>query len=115
MTAPVIPVVSQATTATAPPYAGGYGGEPMARPSTPTSGLNEDEARGFNTAFFASFLGFLAIAIIAHYLVWQWRPWIPGARGYPARTAQTAPAVKAPPAAPLAAALRVAAVTPTSR
>ena len=34
--------------------------------------------------FVISFLGFLLIAIIAHYLVWQWRPWIPGAAGYPA-------------------------------
>ena len=88
------PVSTQSTIVSSPAYAAGY--EPTARPSGPVSGLNEDEARGFNTAFFASFLGFLFIAIIAHYLVWQWRPWIPGARGYPARTAQTAPAVKAP-------------------
>jgi light-harvesting complex 1 beta chain len=33
--------------------------------------------------FVISFLGFLAIAIMAHILVWQWRPWIPGTPGYP--------------------------------
>ena len=24
----------------------------------------------------------LVIAIVAHFLVWQWRPWLPGPRGY---------------------------------
>ena len=48
------------------------------------SGLSEDEARAFHRMFVTSFLGFLAIAIVAHILVWQWRPWIPGADGYPA-------------------------------
>jgi light-harvesting complex 1 beta chain len=47
------------------------------------TGLNEDEAKSFGNMFVVSFLGFLAIAIVAHYLVWQWRPWIPGAQGYP--------------------------------
>ena len=53
------------------------------------SGLNEDEARAFHRMFVTSFLVFLGIAIVAHILVWQWRPWIPGADGYPA-VAQTA-------------------------
>lgn len=92
------PIVTQTTASSAPPYAAGYG-DLTARPATPTSGLSEEEARGFNTAFFLSFLGFLGIAIVAHILVWQWRPWIPGARGYPSRTA-SAPAVKAPPTLP---------------
>lgn len=106
------PVITQSTVTSAPPYAG-YG-EPIARPAGPVSGLTEDEARGFHKAFTLSFLGFLAIAIVAHYLVWQWRPWIPGARGYPTRTAQTAPAVKAPPTLP--AGVQVAAATaPTTR
>lgn len=48
------------------------------------SGLTEDEARSFHKMFVTSFLGFLGIAIVAHILVWQWRPWIPGADGYPA-------------------------------
>ena len=29
-----------------------------------------------------SFIVFTVIAIIAHILVWMWRPWIPGAKGY---------------------------------
>lgn len=73
----------------------GYG-EPAARVSVPSSGLSEEEARGFNSVFFASFVGFTLIAVIAHFLVWQWRPWIPGARGYPARNsgAQTGAATQ---------------------
>ena len=27
---------------------------------------------------------YFAIAIVAHYLVWQWRPWFPGTPGYKA-------------------------------
>lgn len=59
------------------------GAVPVASQSVSLSGLTEDEAKGFHRMFVVSFLGFLAIAIVAHYLVWQWRPWIPGAPGYP--------------------------------
>jgi light-harvesting complex 1 beta chain len=27
-------------------------------------------------------VGFTVIAIVAHFLVWMWRPWFPGVRGY---------------------------------
>lgn len=100
------PHTTSSTVSSAPPYAAGYG-DVAARPSAPSSGLSEEEARSFNTMFFASFIGFLVIAIVAHILVWNWRPWIPGAAGYPARTAQTAPAVRAPTA--------LAVVTPSAR
>jgi light-harvesting complex 1 beta chain len=29
-----------------------------------------------------SFIVFTLIAIVAHFLVWSWRPWIPGPSGY---------------------------------
>jgi len=29
-----------------------------------------------------SFIAFVIIAIIAHVLVWNWRPWLPGVNGY---------------------------------
>ena len=29
-----------------------------------------------------SFIVFTLIAIVAHFLVWSWRPWIPGPNGY---------------------------------
>lgn len=46
------------------------------------SGLTEQEAREFHGIFMTSFIGFVVVAIIAHFLVWQWRPWLPGPRGY---------------------------------
>ena len=48
------------------------------------SGLTEQEAREFHGIFMTSFIGFVVVAIIAHFLVWQWRPWLPGPRGYAA-------------------------------
>jgi light-harvesting complex 1 beta chain len=40
------------------------------------SGLTEQEAREFHGMFASSFMGFTVIAIIAHVLVWNWRPWL---------------------------------------
>ncbi len=48
------------------------------------SGLTEQEAREFHALFMTSFIGFVVVAIIAHFLVWQWRPWLPGPKGYAA-------------------------------
>ena len=46
------------------------------------SGLTEAEAKEFHSLFVSSFLIFTVIAIVAHMLVWSWRPWIPGPKGY---------------------------------
>jgi light-harvesting complex 1 beta chain len=46
------------------------------------SGLTEAEAREFHSIFTTSFIVFVVIAVIAHILVWQWRPWLPGPHGY---------------------------------
>lgn len=46
------------------------------------SGLTESEAKEFHQIFVTSFIVFVVIAIIAHFLVWQWRPWLPGEEGY---------------------------------
>lgn len=46
------------------------------------SGLTESEAREFHGLFIQGFMIFTAIAIVAHILVWMWRPWIPGPEGY---------------------------------
>ena len=46
------------------------------------SGLSEAEAQEFHSLFVSSFIVFTLIAIVAHFLVWNWRPWIPGAKGY---------------------------------
>ena len=52
------------------------------RHSGSLSGLTEEEAKEFHGIFMTSFIVFTVIAIIAHFLVWQWRPWIPGDEGY---------------------------------
>ncbi len=47
-----------------------------------TSGLTDSEAREFHSIFVTSFIAFVAVAIVAHILVWTWRPWLPGPQGY---------------------------------
>lgn len=46
------------------------------------SGLTAAEAVEFNRIFIISFLLFVGIALVAHVLVWLWRPWLPGPHGY---------------------------------
>lgn len=52
--------------------------------NTSLSGLTEPEAKEFHRIFMTSFIIFVVIAIIAHFLAWQWRPWLPGEEGYSA-------------------------------
>jgi light-harvesting complex 1 beta chain len=54
----------------------------LSRPGASLSGLTENEAKEFHGIFLSSFIGFLVVAIIAHFLAWSWRPWLPGAKGY---------------------------------
>jgi len=46
------------------------------------SGLTETEAKEFHGIFVTSFVMFTIIAIVAHILVWMWRPWLPSVSGY---------------------------------
>lgn len=48
------------------------------------TGLTSREAKQFHKYFMLGFIVFTVIAIIAHFLVWQWRPWFPGPEGYSA-------------------------------
>ena len=68
----------------------------------PSTYLTPEEAKAFHNLFVLSMGVFVFIAVVAHALVWMWRPWFPGTPGYEAtRTAAThivAPA-GAPPAA----------------
>ncbi len=50
------------------------------------SGLTEQEAKEFHSIFVTSFILFTVVAIIAHFLVWNWRPWLPGVNGYASLT-----------------------------
>jgi len=40
------------------------------------SGLTEKEVQEFHGIFISSFIGFTAVALVAHVLVWLWRPWL---------------------------------------
>lgn len=46
------------------------------------SGLSEEQAKEFHSVFMTGFVVFTVIAIIAHVLVWMWRPWLPSMEGY---------------------------------
>jgi light-harvesting complex 1 beta chain len=46
------------------------------------TGLTDEQAQAFHKLFVVSFIVFTAIAIVAHFLVWQWRPWFPPEGGY---------------------------------
>lgn len=48
----------------------------------PGAYLTPEEAKEFHKIFVSSFIGFTIVAIIAHVLVWMWRPWFPGINGY---------------------------------
>ncbi len=54
----------------------------MANGETPSNYLTADEAKEFHKLFMMSFIIFTLIAIVAHFLVWQWRSWLPGPEGY---------------------------------
>lgn len=64
-----------------------------ARP-TSTSGMTDAEAREFHSIFVTSFIVFVVVAIVAHFLVWQWRPWLPGPQGYPTSLLDGVTAIK---------------------
>jgi light-harvesting complex 1 beta chain len=62
--------------------------------------LTAAEAKEFHKLFIMSMGFFTLIAIIAHLLVWTWRPWFPGTPGYEAtKTTLVAPAATPAPVA----------------
>ncbi|MHB2167160.1 light-harvesting antenna LH1, beta subunit [Alsobacter sp. R-9] len=54
----------------------------MADKSTSWSGLSDQEAEEFHRYYIQGTVLFVAVAVVAHFLVWMWRPWIPGPKGY---------------------------------
>lgn len=48
----------------------------MSNGERPSNYLTADEAKEFHKLFMTSFIIFTIVAIIAHFLVWQWRPWL---------------------------------------
>ena len=63
----------------------------MSTPHTVSlSGLTDGEAQEFHEFYIKGFGIFTAIAVVAHLLVWLWRPWIPPEEGYPVEAADAA-------------------------
>jgi light-harvesting complex 1 beta chain len=54
----------------------------MADNNSSLSGWTEAGAKEFHGLFVTSTMIFVAVAIVAHILVWMWRPWFPGVDGY---------------------------------
>jgi light-harvesting complex 1 beta chain len=48
------------------------------------SGVSDQEAQEFHNFYLQGTTLFVVVAIVAHVLVWLWRPWIPPAGGYKA-------------------------------
>ncbi len=46
------------------------------------TGLTDAQAQEFHAIFTKSFMIFVAVAVVAHILVWFWRPWLPSINGY---------------------------------
>jgi|GEM_PF-609825 len=47
----------------------------MERRNGSFTGLTENEAKEFHGIFVTNFIAFTVIALVAHVLVWSWRPW----------------------------------------
>jgi light-harvesting complex 1 beta chain len=48
------------------------------------SGVSDQEAQEFHSFYLQGTALFVVVALVAHFLVWMWRPWIPPAGGYKA-------------------------------
>lgn len=46
------------------------------------TGLTDAEAKELHEVYLSGMFLFAGVAIVAHVLVWFWRPWIPGPNGY---------------------------------
>ncbi|MEM9693449.1 MAG: light-harvesting antenna LH1, beta subunit [Myxococcota bacterium] len=56
----------------------------MAKDSNSLTGISDEQAQEIMKFVMMGFIGFTLIAVVAHYLTWQWRPWIPNPDGsYP--------------------------------
>ena len=47
----------------------------MSNQRTSISGLTDEEAQEFHHYWIQGLVGFTAVAVVAHILVWAWRPW----------------------------------------
>jgi light-harvesting complex 1 beta chain len=56
----------------------------MADEKTSMSGLTDAEAKELHEIYMKGFTLFTGVAVVAHFLVWLWRPWLAGPEGYTA-------------------------------
>ncbi len=56
----------------------------MADEKTSMSGLTDAEAKELHEIYMKGLVLFTGVAVVAHFLVWLWRPWFPGPNGYAA-------------------------------
>lgn len=48
----------------------------MAESARGSTGYTEEEAREFHRGYVNGTIGFIIVAIIAHWLTWGWKPWL---------------------------------------
>jgi light-harvesting complex 1 beta chain len=46
------------------------------------TGLTDDQAKELHEIYMRGLTLFTGVAVVAHFLVWLWRPWFPGPEGY---------------------------------
>lgn len=63
----------------------------MADEKTSLSGLTDAEARELHEIYMKGFVLFTGVAVVAHFLVWLWRPWLAGPGGFSASLDNVAP------------------------
>jgi light-harvesting complex 1 beta chain len=56
--------------------------KPMDKQGLYLGNVSDSEAKEFHNGFMMGFYVWLAVAIVAHYLTWLWRPWFPGTAAY---------------------------------
>ncbi|MGF1552344.1 MAG: light-harvesting antenna LH1, beta subunit [Paracoccaceae bacterium] len=49
----------------------------MAEEKGSLTGLTDDEAKDFHEVYMSGLILFTGVAVVAHILVWLWRPWFP--------------------------------------
>ena len=54
----------------------------MADNRSSVTGLTSEEAKEYHSFFMTYTIGYIIVALVAHFLVWQWRPWFPSVNGY---------------------------------
>ncbi|MEM1345338.1 MAG: light-harvesting antenna LH1, beta subunit [Pseudomonadota bacterium] len=54
----------------------------MAEETFSLTGLTDDQAKELHEIYMRGLVLFSGVAVIAHFLVWLWRPWFPGPEGY---------------------------------